>query len=118
LSNAKPLPEILAKVRDPDTYTAYAKHLPCMRSGECCKRNPCGFGASKSDTDKSCVHLLVDEEIEPGLFTYRCGQIDYILTQPGWEGVPAFGGGCCSPMFNENRSRLVALAGIRPKSST
>ena len=75
---------------------------PCVRSGLCCKKAPCAFGVSKSDTDLACLYLEGDA---PG--NYRCGIAEWIVTQRGWEHNPAFGAGCCMPLFNEDRERVL-----------
>lgn len=80
---------------------------PCVGSGFCCKRGPCPFGSVTSSTDYSCIHLTPIEVKQNEHQRYTCGIYDYIITQPHWELAPAFGAGCCSPMFNPDRSAIL-----------
>jgi hypothetical protein len=73
----------------------------------CCKKAPCGYG----DPDESGgCRFLVSWEDDLEVERYRCGKYDEIKDQPGAEIMPAFGAGCCQPLFNERRAEiLVAL---------
>lgn len=100
-----------------DDAEEYALRFPCMRSGYCCKKAPCGYGAVTSPTDNSCRFLEEAGEIAPGVMQYRCGKYQWIMEnvpEREWKFSPAFGTGCSSPMFNDNRNAIIAtfLTGI------
>jgi len=77
----------------------------CFRSGFCCKRGVCPYG--EWDSEKSqCSFLEEDAKIGEAQ-TYRCGIYEHIQKQPGANFSPAFGAGCCSPLFNEDRTRII-----------
>ena len=40
--------------------------------------------------------------------TTSCAKYDYIRIQPGADFVPAFGAGCCMPLFNEYRDKILS----------
>jgi hypothetical protein len=88
------------------------KTTPCVGSGHCCKTAACAFGEWDARRH-ACRHLVVSEilrdrdgfEIE----RYRCSRYEEIRTLPGAELNPAFGAGCCSPLFNTARSRIVRI---------
>ena len=78
---------------------------PCVGSGLCCKKGPCGFG-EWSEEKNQCVYLeegLKDSDVT----IYRCGRYDFIKQQPGNEIMPAFGAGCCMSLFNNNRMAII-----------
>ena len=75
----------------------------CLRSGFCCKQSPCYYGTWDEEKHQ-CEHLVGDK---PG--EYACGIYEYIIKQPGCEVSPAFGAGCCSPMFNKDRDGLLEV---------
>ncbi len=77
---------------------------PCVRSGYCCKKAPCPFGTR--DDRGWCEHLVETSKIDD-VPIYGCGIYDYIKTQPGWGFCPAFGAGCSSTLFNEDRERVI-----------
>lgn len=77
----------------------------CVRSGFCCKQAPCPFG--EADATGACVHLTPDPESDAG--QYLCARYDYIREQPGADLSPAFGAGCSSPLFNEDRERVLTF---------
>ena len=76
---------------------------PCVGSGMCCKTSPCAFG--EWDAEAHRCKFLVDKEDG----TYDCGKYEEILAMPqsDWADNPAFGAGCCSTLFNENRQRII-----------
>lgn len=74
--------------------------VSCVRSGFCCKKGPCPFG--ESGEDGSCTRLIKDDQ-----GVYACEIADWIMTQPGWEFSPAFGAGCCMPLFNPEREKIL-----------
>lgn len=81
----------------------------CVGSGYCCKKAPCPYGARHPDTGW-CIRLVPWEGDDIGVQRYRCGLYEYISKQPGSDMIPAFGAGCSSPLFNDDRDRvLVAL---------
>lgn len=79
---------------------------PCVGSGFCCKLAPCGYGKRDPETGW-CTHLVPWAGDDLGVPRYRCGRYEYIITQPGWQMMPAFGGGCSSPLFNRERERIL-----------
>jgi hypothetical protein len=44
---------------------------------------------------------------------YRCGRYEHIRHQPFADMVPAFGGGCSSPLFNRDREAIVLATALR-----
>jgi hypothetical protein len=81
-------------------------HRPCVGSGFCCKKVPCPYG-SRDPSTGWCIHLIPWEGNTLGVPRYRCGRYEFISKQPGSEWIPAFGAGCCSPLFNEDRDRII-----------
>jgi hypothetical protein len=79
---------------------------PCMRSGLCCKKGPCPYGTWDA-VRKQCVHLLVERTLPNGAEVHACAIHDHILVQPGSEFAPAFGAGCCMPLFNQDRAAII-----------
>ena len=77
---------------------------PCVRSGYCCKKAPCVYG--ERDDRGWCNHLVETSKVGD-VPLYGCEIYDYIKTQPGWEFTPAFGAGCSSTLFNDDRDRVV-----------
>ncbi len=63
----------------------------CVQCGYCCTVRPCAFG--KWEDDK-CKYLSNDN---------MCTVFELIKNMPGADISPAFGAGCCSPLFNERR---------------
>lgn len=84
---------------------------PCVGSGFCCKKVPCPYGERAPDTGW-CVHLVPWEGLP--VPRYRCGRYEYIQGQPFADVVPAFGAGCCMPLFNRDRDAV--LVELRRKS--
>ncbi len=83
------------------------KASPCVRSGFCCKTAICGFG--EPNEQGGCKYLLSMIKGD-GYEFYECGRHDWIIQQPGHEGMPAFGAGCCMTLSNELRSaNIMAL---------
>ena len=70
----------------------------CVQCGFCCRQSPCPFGAWDWERHR-CVFLTEDNE---------CSEYENILKQPGADYAPAFGQGCCSPVGNEDRNKLLA----------
>lgn len=78
----------------------------CVGSGFCCKKAPCEFGAPDPVT-RACIYLEEWPGNDLGVTRYRCGRYEFIVADPsGSRGSPAFGAGCCSPLFNGNRDRI------------
>jgi hypothetical protein len=77
---------------------------PCMKSGFCCNKAPCGYGESISETEPGCKFLLPPNDIGQR----DCGRYDWIVANvPGYEIYPAFGAGCCMPIGNEPRQQII-----------
>lgn len=87
-----------------------------MRSGHCCKQAPCPFG-TWDPIKKQCAHLIVDRVLAPGVEQHACGIYAEIVGKPGAEISPAFGAGCCQPLFNEARSKIISVT-VSSKRST
>jgi len=79
---------------------------PCVGSGFCCKKTPCPYGAPDPVTG-GCVHLVPWEDDDLEAPRYRCGRYEFIVQQPGAKFVPAFGAGCCMPLFNDARDEVL-----------
>ena len=78
--------------------------MTCVNSGFCCKQRPCPFG--EADANGGCVHL-VEMEWEGNTPRFLCGIADDIKGKPGAEFCPAFGAGCSSTLFNEDRDKII-----------
>ena len=75
---------------------------PCVSSGFCCTKSPCAYG--EANEKGACKHLTEPNE----LGQMACGRYDWIKANvPNWEYYPAFGAGCCMPMFNEMREQVI-----------
>ena len=82
---------------------------PCVGSGFCCKRAPCPYGEREPETGW-CKYLMAWPNDDLDVPRYRCGRYEFIVKQPDANIIPAFGAGCCSSLFNEDRDNiLVAL---------
>ena len=84
-------------------------HTPCLRSGLCCKTGPCAFGKWDAAAHQ-CQYLQVTE-VTDRYTIYACGikdQIDALPPEAGAHINPAFGAGCCMPLFNANRNAIRA----------
>ena len=79
---------------------------PCLRSGLCCKKGPCAFGTWDEQLGQ-CIHLRVRRTHANGAEEHECAIHDEIAQRPGAEWNPAFGAGCCMPLFNRNRAALI-----------
>lgn len=76
---------------------------PCVGSGFCCTKAPCAYG-EQNETNTGCKYLLPSNE----LGQRACGRYDWIKENvPNWKFYPAFHGGCCMPMFNEMREKII-----------
>lgn len=71
----------------------------CMRSGACCKVATCALGVQAGAPQEGCTFLKGDK---PG--AYSCGLIE---ERPELREALAIGEGCCMPMFNTEREKLV-----------
>lgn len=81
---------------------------PCVQSGTCCKRSVCTFGTWDEDAHQ-CAHLKTVTQT-PLFVRYSCGikaEIDALPPSAGAIWNPAFGSGCCAPLFNENREAIL-----------
>jgi len=85
---------------------------PCVGSGMCCKKVPCSFG--EPDETGGCRYLVTWEDDELETERYRCGKYDEIKDHPMAHFTPAFGAGCCQPLFNERRMEILVELRKRP----
>lgn len=76
-------------------------YSPCVRSGFCCKTAVCGYG--EAGEEGQCKYLVTKIKGE-GFEFFECARHDFIIAQPGHEMMPAFGEGCCMPLFNTFRN--------------
>jgi hypothetical protein len=79
-----------------------------MRSGLCCRTAPCAFGAWDEQAHQ-CKFLEISEQGD-GFTIYACGkktEIEALPEETGAKWNPAFGAGCCMPLFNENRDAIL-----------
>ncbi len=79
----------------------------CVNSGYCCMVAPCPFGEPTSDSDLRCKFLVPMSLSKAGTSRYLCGKYEEIIDMPGSEIAPAFGAGCCSPIGNELRNKIL-----------
>ncbi len=76
---------------------------PCVKSGFCCSKAPCGYG-EWNENKTACMHLTEPNELQQRL----CGKYQWIKDNVAdWHLYPAFGGGCCMPLFNEMRENVI-----------
>ena len=76
---------------------------PCMKSGFCCTKAPCGFG-EWNDDKSSCKYLLPKNDIGQR----DCGRYEWIKENvEGYEYYPGFGAGCCMPIGNTIREEII-----------
>lgn len=80
-------------------------YRPCVRSGLCCKTGPCNFG-EWDEQKHECKFLEVDEK-HGDIEIYRCGKFAEISTHSQSKVNPAFGAGCCMPLFNTARQTII-----------
>lgn len=88
-----------------------SKHAGCIGSGSCCKTAPCPFG--EWDVANGRCAFLLEAARGAGWTGWRCGKHDEIAALPPERGAalaPAFGAGCCSPLFNRERAAIFAAA--------
>ena len=76
---------------------------PCMKSGFCCTKSPCAYGEF-NENKTACKYLS-----DPNDISQRdCLRYQWIIENvPTYKSYPAFGGGCCMPMFNEMRDQVI-----------
>ena len=78
--------------------------MTCVRSGFCCKQSICPYG--KWDKELHQCEFL--EGVAPG--SYSCGKHDEIMElDPEQLVSPAFGAGCGSTLFNEDRDVVLKV---------
>jgi hypothetical protein len=76
---------------------------PCIKSGFCCTKAPCAYGEFNEEKT-ACKYLTPANELGQRM----CGRFEWIKANvPVWENYPAFGAGCCMPMFNEKRKEII-----------
>lgn len=83
------------------------KPRPCVGCGYCCRKGPCGLawarGAKPTPANPACPFLV---ELEG---RFRCG----VWVQTGEAerkaiaDALAFGAGCCSPLGNTDREKML-----------
>jgi hypothetical protein len=81
----------------------------CVQCGHCCRVSTCAFG-KWDEVEHQCVHLTEDT---------KCGIYNKIKLSSNWEINPAFGFGCSSTMFNQDREiklRFRRLSETRKRS--
>ncbi len=84
---------------------ATIKFAPCVRSGFCCKQGPCPFGKPTSRENRACIYLGGDE---PGNhFCMIYDEIQAGMPDNRADFSPAFGAGCGSTLFNEDREKVL-----------
>lgn len=66
----------------------------CVQCGYCCTVAPCSFGVLGANG--VCTYLTADN---------LCGRYGELKDDPKAYHSPAFGAGCCSPLFNTRRQR-------------
>lgn len=72
-------------------------NFKCVQCGFCCAKTPCGFG-SWDEVRGGCACLTEDN---------LCEKYEEILKDPSSKLSPAFGSGCCQPLFNERRREVL-----------
>lgn len=76
---------------------------PCVKSGFCCTKSPCGYG-EWNENKSACKYLSEPNELHQQL----CLRYDWIKENVvDWEMYPAFGGGCCMPIGNQMRENVI-----------
>lgn len=81
-----------------------AKNASCVGCGWCCKKAPCAVARRVFGAVEECPALIYDYEEE----RYYCD----LCRKPGELGAYyrqelAIGTGCCSPLFNTERDRVL-----------
>lgn len=89
-----------------DPLPLYPGASPCVGSGFCCKLAPCPYG-EWNKTKTQCAHLIPIGTASGKHQRYTCGKYEYIVNQPDWQLIPAFGAGCCSTIGNPDRSAII-----------
>lgn len=76
---------------------------PCVKSGFCCTKSPCGYG-EWNEEKSACKYLDKPNNLGQKI----CLRYDWIKENAiNWEVYPAFGGGCCMPLFNDMRNNVI-----------
>jgi hypothetical protein len=89
----------------------YPGAKPCLRSGFCCEKAACPFGTFDF-LQQRCRELEYDAAGQAS-----CRRYDEIIAMPesNWAISPAFGAGCCMPLFNSKRdARALRLKETTP----
>jgi hypothetical protein len=86
-----------------DPLPLYPGAKTCVQSGYCCTQAPCPFG-TWDHVAHQCTELVWEAD-----GTSRCNKYAEILARPerDWWLAPAFGAGCCSPLGNKRRDRIL-----------
>lgn len=84
---------------------------PCMKSGFCCTKAPCAYGEF-NEQKTSCKYLS-----EPNDIGQRdCLRYEWIIENVhNWKSYPAFGAGCCMPLGNTARQKIIENIKSLPK---
>jgi hypothetical protein len=70
---------------------------PCVKCGACCRISACPYGVWDAQRHQ-CSFLTKDN---------LCSKYNEIIKIPGSKFCPAFGEGCCSPLFNQDRIKKI-----------
>ena len=87
------------------TTTLHERPSQCVHCGYCCMKHPCPYGEVDTNTGW-CRHLVLDEASKHN--QYLCKQYEVIKKMKDAWFCPAFGAGCSSTLFNEQRNKIVA----------
>ena len=71
--------------------------VKCVKCGYCCTQSACLYGEYDEEI-KKCKYLNSK---------MLCDRYAFILEQPFSKITPAFGAGCCSPLFNIMRAKKI-----------
>ena len=71
----------------------------CVMCGFCCRQAPCAYG-QWDEVKHACVYLTTSN---------LCSRYEEIKSYAGSKMSPAFGAGCSSPLFNEDRAKVLLL---------
>ena len=74
-----------------------AERYPCVQCGYCCTVRPCPYGRW-DEKRQQCAFLTHDN---------LCARYNEIILDPRSWVAPAFGAGCCSPLFNSRRDEVL-----------
>lgn len=76
---------------------------PCMKSGFCCTKAPCGYGEWNNERS-SCKYLDAPNDLNQR----DCLRYQWIIDNaPDYKFYPGFGAGCCMALFNAARENVI-----------